>query len=294
MQGACKCKPPLGVEAGRATRCTAAARNCAAAEGLSTPCQCEPSCGARLLTVYSVIRLIVRSCNPCLQGTSLFGLYAAALLALIPLPCYEAAGYAASLALLRRSTTARPSAAPYIALTGKAAHELLMNCACTRVLCVCPASLALLRRSTTARPSAARYIALTGKTAHLSMRCAYMLVVAACCAACLPLHKARHQPLLPAMRRAAGVHLSACTLLHYTHPPAATVQACTTWLASSIPLLLPLIARRPAAVHRLRVWLNRAAPAARAVQASQGCRPLRPARRVCPAVWRSGCAAAGV
>jgi hypothetical protein len=50
--------------------------------------------------------------------TSLFGLYAAALLALIPLPVYEAAGYAASLAILKRSTTARPSAAPYIALTG--------------------------------------------------------------------------------------------------------------------------------------------------------------------------------
>lgn len=51
-------------------------------------------------------------------GTSLFGLYAAALLALIPLPAYEAAGYAASLAILKRAAAARPSTAPHIALTG--------------------------------------------------------------------------------------------------------------------------------------------------------------------------------
>lgn len=52
-------------------------------------------------------------------ATSLFGLYAAALLALIPLPAYEAAGYAASFAILQRATAARPSTAPYIALTGE-------------------------------------------------------------------------------------------------------------------------------------------------------------------------------
>jgi len=87
--------------------------------------------------------------------------------------------------------------------------------------------------------------------------------------------------------------LHACCSIAPTHQ----LQPCklvNTWLANSIPLLLPLTTCRPAAVHRLRVRLNRAAPAARAVQASKRCRPLRPARRVCPALRRGGCAAAGV
>lgn len=84
-------------------------------------------------------RLNKCSCHPCPQVTSLFGLYAAALLALIPLPFYEAAGYAASLALLRRSTTARPSAAPYIALTGKTA-DVLISCAWRLVVAACCAA----------------------------------------------------------------------------------------------------------------------------------------------------------
>lgn len=51
-------------------------------------------------------------------ATTLFGAYAAALVMLVPLPCWEAGGYALSAWLLRRSTTAAPGAAPYVALTG--------------------------------------------------------------------------------------------------------------------------------------------------------------------------------
>lgn len=80
----------------------------------------HPSCAAQQQSVAPHPSLPLCPQTQCAtQGTSLFGLYAAALLALIPLPAYEAAGYAASLAILKRAAAARPSTAPHIALTGR-------------------------------------------------------------------------------------------------------------------------------------------------------------------------------
>lgn len=51
-------------------------------------------------------------------AAALLGAYAAALVMLVPLPAWEAAGYLLSIWVLRAATRAVPSAAPYLALTG--------------------------------------------------------------------------------------------------------------------------------------------------------------------------------
>eukprot|EP00887_Chlorella_sp_A99_P006046 scaffold22.g6046.t1 len=72
---------------------------------------------ARALTLVNVA-WFVGCVMVTVAGVALFGAHLAALVILVPLPAWEAAGYMASLWLLHRATLCRKSAAPYVALTG--------------------------------------------------------------------------------------------------------------------------------------------------------------------------------
>lgn len=83
----------------------------------------------RALTLVNIAWFLA-CCLVVLGVVSLVGRYLAALVLLVPLPVWEAAGYLTSIAIVHRATLASPAAAPYVALTGLLAFSACMGSSC--------------------------------------------------------------------------------------------------------------------------------------------------------------------